>query len=30
MYKSAEAISKFGATMGISISNEYLFAKHDE
>ncbi|MEY8322182.1 DUF4041 domain-containing protein [Lachnospiraceae bacterium 46-61] len=30
IYKSAEAISKLGATMGISISNEYLFAKHDE
>ena len=30
IYKSAEAISKLGVTMGISISNEYLFAKHDE
>jgi len=30
MYKSAEAISKLGASMDISISNEYLFAKHDE
>lgn len=30
MYKSAEAISRLGAAMDISISNEYLFAKHDE